>query len=83
MGFNRHIPTAIRYGPKRLNGKGLIDLEIQQFTQHVERLVGYLRKEDEVGNLLHIQLETHQILIGSSKLFLNLDPDVYCYGEPS
>ena len=83
MGFNRHIPTEIRFGPKIYNRKGLVDLELHQFAQHIDRLTGYLRQDNEVGKLLSIQLETHQMLIGSEQFFLHLNPDIYSYGEPS
>ena len=32
MGFNRHIPKAVRFGPKKFNGKGLVDLESYQIS---------------------------------------------------
>lgn len=83
MGFNRHIPKAIRFGPLKYNGKGLADLETHQLAQHLDRLVGYIRRGEEVGDILQLQIETHQLLIGSSQLFFNLDPKVYSYGEKS
>lgn len=83
MGFNRHIPTEIRFGPKKYNGKGLVDLTTYQVSQHVEKLIEHLRQNDQTGNILLTQLETHQFLIGLENLFLTLDPKVYAYGEKS
>ena len=42
-----------------------------------------MRRGEQVGKLLSIQMETHQIVIGSSKHFLNLSPVLYPYGENS
>lgn len=83
MGFNRHIPKEIRFGPKKYNGKGLADLTSHQVSQHVEQLIGHIRRDDQTGKILLIQLETHQLLIGSEKNLLTLDPKVYTYGEKS
>ena len=45
--------------------------------------MGYLRQQERVGQLLTIQMDTHQLLIGSSQFFMTLDPSVYSYGETS
>ena len=43
MGFNRHIPLAVRYGPPRYNGKGLVHLGTHQHAKHLEELIVALR----------------------------------------
>ena len=47
------------------------------------RFVGYIRKDDEIGNLLRIQMDQHQQVIGSGKQFLELSSLDYPYGESS
>ena len=83
MGFNRHIPTAVRFGPKKYNGKGLADFATQQHIQHLERFCGHIRRQKEIGNLLQIEMDTIQLIMGSRHHFFQLDPSIYCYGEKS
>ena len=52
MGFNRHFPRAVVFGPKCYQGKGLDDYEVKQYTSHLTRFVGYLQMEGNIGNLL-------------------------------
>ena len=47
------------------------------------RFVGYLRQKQELGNLLRIQMDQHQLIIGSEIHFLELSSDTYSYGERS
>ena len=49
----------------------------------MERLIGSIRRDDQVGKILQIQMETHQMLIGSATPFFLLDPSTYSYGEQS
>ena len=45
--------------------------------------MGYLRQGSELGEILCIQMDQHQQVIGSHKHFLELNSDDYLYGEPS
>ena len=45
MGFNRHIPKAVRFGPKKYNGKGLVHLAVHQHAKHLEEFVLNIRRE--------------------------------------
>ena len=47
------------------------------------RFVGYLRLNQDLGNILRIQMDQHQLLIGSERHFLELSSDTYPYGESS
>lgn len=47
------------------------------------RFVGYLRGNDDIRNLLSIQMDQHQLLIGSCKHFLELSSNDYPYEESS
>ena len=65
MGFNRHFPRAVVFGPKKYQGKQLDDYGVQQYLCHLERFVGHLRQDNKLGNLTRIQMDQHQQLIGS------------------
>ena len=54
MGFNRHFPRAVIFGPKELQGKQMKDYATYQYTSHLIRFVGYLRQNGEMGNILRI-----------------------------
>ena len=83
MGFNRHFPRAVIFGPMKYQGKQLKDYKIFQYTSHLVRFVGYLRQDKDIGNLLRIQMDQHQMLIGSGAHFLELKSTDYPYGEKS
>ena len=72
IGFNRHFPRAVIYAPLKFQGKQLDDYKVFQYTSHLVRFVDYLRQKDELGNLLRIQMDQHQLIIGSGTHFLEL-----------
>ena len=57
------------------------DYKAFQYTSHLVRFVGYLRQKDEIGNLLRIQMDQHQLIIGSGTDFLELLSITYPHGE--
>ena len=81
MGFNRHFLMAVIFGPLKYQGKQLDDYKVFQYTSHLARFVGYLRRKDEIGNLLRIQMDQHQLVIRSSSHFLELLSSNHPYGE--
>ena len=83
IGFNRHFSRAVIFGPVKYQGKQMIDYKIFQYTSHLVRFVGYLRQKQELGNVLRIQMDQYQLLIGSDNHFLELSSDTYPYGERS
>ena len=82
-GFNRHHPRAVIFGPTKYQSKGLATFSVLQYTLHLERFIGYLRHQNHEGNLLRIQMDQHQQLIGSGAHFLSLPNTEYPYGEDS
>ena len=64
-------------------GKQLTVYKIFQYISHLVRFVGYLRQDKDIGNLLRIQMDQHQMLIGSGTHFLELKSTDYPYGEKS
>ena len=83
MGFNRHFPRDVILGPLKFQGKQLTDYKVCQYTSHLVRFVGYLRLRTELGNLLRIQMDQHQLLMGTETHFLELSSNDYPYGEKS
>ena len=71
MRFNRHFPRAVVTGPTCYQGKGLDEYELKQYTSHLARFVGYFQMEDKMGNLLRIQMDQHQMIIGTQDHFLS------------
>jgi hypothetical protein len=79
IGLNQHTPRALIYGPRFRGGLGLVDLEEEQITRHFESFQGHIRRNDDIGVSLRIQLHTQQLEVGSGALFLNIDPNQYMY----
>ena len=75
--------AAVIFGLAKYQGKKLIDYKVFQYTSHLMRFVGYLRQNQELGNILRIQMDQNQLLIGSERHFLELSSDTYPYGEGS
>jgi hypothetical protein len=81
LGLNRHTPRAVIYGPTFRGGLGIINLEEEQVSQHFQVLQGHIRRKDDIGKSLRIQLTTQQTEIGCGEFFLNTDPTVYNYSN--
>ena len=67
----------------KYQGKQHTDYKTFQYTSRLVRSVGYLRQDKDIGNLLRIQMDQHQMLIGSETHFLELNSTDYPYGEQS
>jgi hypothetical protein len=79
LGLNRHTPRALIYRPQFRGGWGLVNLEKEQIVRHFESFQGHIRRNDDIGVSLRIQLSTQQLEIGSGALFLNTNPNLYMY----
>jgi hypothetical protein len=66
MGINRTTATAVRHGPACYGGLEVFNLETEQGVQHASLIVSHLRKEDEVGQMLHLSLDHLQLQAGVS-----------------
>jgi hypothetical protein len=84
IGMNKHTPRAIIYGPRYRGELGLQSLDEKQAILHFELFQGHIRQNDDIGKSLHVQTSTQQLEVGCGQLFLNTDPNVYCYStEPT
>jgi hypothetical protein len=66
MGINRMTSTAVRHGPSIYGGMDIFHLETEQGVQHSKLVLAHLRKNDEIGRMLHISLEHLQLQAGVS-----------------
>ncbi len=80
IGLNRHMPRDVIYGPTFRGGLGLVNLEEQQIIQHFDSFQGHIRRNDDIGKSLKIQIATQQLEIGSGTMFLNTQYSSYNYG---
>ena len=81
MGFNRHIPLEVRYGPKKFNGKGLVHLATHQHAKHLEDFVAELRADTHLGKALRMEMDKYQLYLGSYTHFLTRNSNEFAYKE--
>ena len=79
LGYNRHIPLTVRYGPIHLGGVGLINAFTEQMVKHIQFLVGTIRQSSELSLSITISLSLFQLNVGSNQLFLNLKKTKYSH----
>ena len=79
LGINRHMPRAVIYGPRKIGGRQLMDLTIEQPTKNFETTVGHLRRSDGVADALIATLHDLQIETGRETEFFQLDPSQHQY----
>ena len=64
MGISRTTSRALVFPPYQYSGFSIDDTWVQLGLQHLHFLLGHLSYKDEVGNLLQINLNTLQLIIG-------------------
>lgn len=64
MGFNRHTPNPIKYGPLRYGGLNIPSIRAEQGMGHVKLALSHLRKNDSVGQVLNVSLDSLQLHAG-------------------
>ncbi|GFH47803.1 hypothetical protein CTEN210_04279 [Chaetoceros tenuissimus] len=79
MGFNRHMPRAVVFGPSRYGGIELITLETEQLASHLDSLVKDLRTTTLQSEERSIVLAAYQRYMGCGKHFLENDPSDWPY----
>ena len=71
MGFNRHLPLGVRYGPACFNGKNLVNLATHQYAKHLEIFIASLRVNNHLGKVLRMDMDKYQMLLGTQQHFFN------------
>ena len=64
MGISSKTSRKLIFAPYYYSGFSFADTWIQQGLQHLQLLTGHLCHQDQVENLLHINIDTLQILLG-------------------
>ncbi len=64
LGFNRHLPTAIQFGPVELGGLGLYDLRTEGGIEMIKYFRNAIYTQSAVGELLILQLKCSQLEAG-------------------
>ena len=81
LGFNRHMPKVVLYGPKIFGGKEIMNVHTEQTILHTENFVAHMRGQDDIGTLQRILLNTLQLVIGSKDYIFQSLHDRYTYCE--
>ncbi|GFH56997.1 hypothetical protein CTEN210_13473 [Chaetoceros tenuissimus] len=79
MGFNRHMPRAVVFGPMQYGGIAMIDIETEQIASHLESLVKDLRTDTLQSEERIIVLAAYQRYMGCGNHFLENDPKHWPY----
>jgi hypothetical protein len=66
MDFNRCTKQLLLFGPPSLGAFGFTNTWTNQGIAQIQLLLGHLHKDEEIGELSNILLETLQLVIGSS-----------------
>lgn len=79
LGYNRHLPLAVRHGPRSHGGAGMIHMYTEQGIKHLQHTLSLLRQDIDLPKQLRITMSNYQMLIGTQTLFLNLDMKLFPY----
>lgn len=66
LGYNRHYPHAVAFARMSLFGCGLIDLQIEQVSTHIQSFLDYVGTQHKVGTVMTISLRHLQVEAGVS-----------------
>jgi hypothetical protein len=66
LGFNRHTPLSVAFGPSLNLGLSLRDLPTEQGIALMVMIVQHLRSNSDQGRLLFIALSWWQLVLGTS-----------------
>ena len=85
MGISRTTSQALVFAPYQYSGFSIADTWVQQGLHHPKHfLLGHLSYQDEVGNLLQINIDTLQLIIGLPDPPLTYPlPHIYTLAPPS
>ena len=70
MGYHRLTPRDVLYGPYRFGGQALFDLFTEQGIDGLKLLIGHLRSDNDIAQLLLILLSYLQLIAGTRAPYL-------------
>ena len=82
LGFNRHTPHAVVFGPCRYGGLSLRDLTVKQGIAITENIFRHIRSNSPQGRQHLIALSWWQADIGTSYSLLEFPQTVFRYDTP-
>jgi len=65
LGYNRHMPCRVVFGPTNLGGGGFTKIKYEQVACQTEELICTLRKNDDMSMNYKISADSIQALLGS------------------
>ena len=81
LGFNRHMPKVVLYGPRKFGGKEMMHVHTEQTILHTEKFMAHIRGKDEIGDLQMILLNQQQLVCGAKDFLFQLPYSRYSYCE--
>ena len=82
MGFNRHFPRVVCWGPLEFGGLTLRDLFTEQGTLRIKSLMEHVYHDTETGRMIMIALQSLQMEAGISAHLLTDPTPLLVYTEP-
>ena len=82
MGFNRHFPRVVCWGPLEFGGLTLRDLFTEQGTLRIKSLMEHVYHNTETGRMIMIALQSLQMEAGISAHLLTDPTPLLVYTEP-
>jgi hypothetical protein len=79
MGYNRHMPRVVIFGPTEFGGAALADRKVEQAVNHIVNLIVALQKNTIVGQQTKILIATYQRFLGTSTPFFHANPTAFTY----
>ena len=81
MGFNRHFPRVVCWGPLEFGGLTLRDLFTEQGTLRIKSLMEHVYNNTETGQMIMIALQSLQMEAGISAHLLTDPTPLLVYTE--
>ena len=72
-GYNRRMPRAVVFGPAQYGGMGWEEINTTAMYEATNLALKHLKRDDDVGKLIKINIETTQLLAGVGTPVLELN----------
>ncbi len=79
MGFNRHTPQAVVFGPKYYGGRGIMNLYTETGIQQIETITCHVRHGNTYSDSARISAEVYQIFLRTEAFFLECNTTHYTH----
>jgi len=79
MGYNRHMPRVVIFGPAKYGGSGLADAKVEQTVHLITDMITEIQRSTLVGKQFVFLIANYQRFLGSSHHFFSQNPDDFPY----